>query len=567
MGSKKIDLKKLAELVKQNAELKKELEAQGIKIKNLEDFNELSTEAQMATLRENYAKMTEGGIIIPPVECGAGMQWDEAKGECVPIPPKPGQGEKDTFGILKIYADKPGGKNITSGYTEEEFERNYASGKPSEWSYECEYKSSDKLSDVESTFYCKINGFKNAQDTMSVKLLGPDHNDKSKGKWLIFQVDTDGASDDNFQIEDPHPKNHDNHQKTKFTIGESIVGKWIGFKSITFKEGSDRKAYTYLDFPVPDINNPPNSWREYIGIDSVKSLTNGFVDPTGGNVLLRIDGVLKGQSPETKYASLREITSEKAGGTVPQPEPEPTPTPEPEPTPTPTPTPEGGTLIYDSNASYANWNSSPRVIKDKDGDISPNGKGIELHASGSPVLSIDGNGNGELAVAAGGHGRTYVFCKNYSGIYEEDLTFLDANVGSHTLQFRSRHNEGGDPKNRFGGLSFKVSLVDVGTKVELYHNVHTDDLEKALAKKISVNQTVRVRCLFRDQAGGIYRKLSIDYNDGNGFVDVLEKTWSNPIPEALDKASFDQQSYFWQRINPDAKAGKIRMANVKLYSL
>src|SRR5262245_7271657 len=100
MGSKKIDLKKLAELVKQNAELKKELEAQGIKIKNLEDFNELSTEAQMATLRENYAKMTEGGIIIPPVECGAGMQWDEAKGECVPIPPKPGQGEKDTFGIL-----------------------------------------------------------------------------------------------------------------------------------------------------------------------------------------------------------------------------------------------------------------------------------------------------------------------------------------------------------------------------------------------------------------------------------------------------------------------------------
>jgi len=338
MGSQKLDTKKLAELLKQNAELKKELEAMGIKVKNLEDINAMSDEAQKALLREDYAKMTEGGIIIPPIQCGAGQHWDEAQGKCVDNAPPVGGGEKDKFGVLKIYADKSGGKNITEGYTEEEFERNYASGKPSEWSYECEYKSSDKLSDVESTFYCKINGFKSGQDTMSIKLLGPDHNDKSKGKWLIFQVDTDGANDDNFQIEDPHPKNHDNHQQTKFTIGTSIVGKWIGFKAITFKEGNDRKAYTYLDFPVPDIANPPNHWREYIAIDSVKGLQNGFVDATGGNVLLRIDGVKKGSSPETKYASLREITNQKAGSTVPPPE------PEPEPEPPTTPPTTGGTL-------------------------------------------------------------------------------------------------------------------------------------------------------------------------------------------------------------------------------
>src|SRR5215813_8704972 len=128
MGDKKIDLKKLAELVKENAELKKELEKMGIRLDNLEDINAMSTDAQMDILRDNYAKMTQGGIIIPPVQCGAGQHWDEALGKCVDNPPPVGGGEKDKFGVLKIYADKQGGANVTEGYTEEEFERHYASG-------------------------------------------------------------------------------------------------------------------------------------------------------------------------------------------------------------------------------------------------------------------------------------------------------------------------------------------------------------------------------------------------------------------------------------------------------
>ena len=72
------------------------------------------------------------------------------------------------------------------------------------------------------TFHCQINGFKKDTDTMSIKLLGNKHSDGSKDKRSIFQLMTDGSNADNFQIEDPHPNNHDNHQTTAFTIGESI---------------------------------------------------------------------------------------------------------------------------------------------------------------------------------------------------------------------------------------------------------------------------------------------------------------------------------------------------------
>ena len=191
--------------------------------------------------------------------------------------------EVDQYGINKIYADKPQGVLIpATSFKEEEFTRNYASGKPSENSYECEYKDSNKLENEEVTFYCQINGFKKDTDTMSIKLLGNKHSDGSKDKWLIFQLMTDGSNSDNFQIEDPHPTNHDNHQTTAFTIGVSIVGKVVGFKAITYiDEAGKRHAETWLDFPT-DFNNPANNWRKYIDIKDVKSLDHGFLNATNG---------------------------------------------------------------------------------------------------------------------------------------------------------------------------------------------------------------------------------------------------------------------------------------------
>jgi hypothetical protein len=333
MGLSKKDKAKIEKLMKENAEFRKALESAGITINNLEKLYAMSDEAQAALVRANYAALTEGGIIIttpsePPVQCPPGQHFDTAQGKCVPdvVTPPVGTTEKDMYGINKIYADKVGGVLITADkFTEEEFTRNYASGAPSENSYECEYKDSNKLENEEVTYYCQINEFKDSTDTMSVKLLGNKHSDGSKDKWLIYQLMTDGGNEDNFQIEDPHPSNHDNHQPTAFTIGESIVGKVVGFKAITYIDSAGKRhAETWLDFPT-NFTTPANNWRKYIDIKDVEALDHGFLNATNGGALLRIDGTKKGSLPAVKYMSIREIvpTLSGTGPTIPIPPVEP----------------------------------------------------------------------------------------------------------------------------------------------------------------------------------------------------------------------------------------------------
>ena len=77
---------------------------------------------------------------------------------------------------------------------------------------------------------------------MSVKLLGNKHSDGSKDKWLIHELMTDGSDSKNFEIEDPHPSNHGNHQKPLFSLDTSIVGKVVGFKAITFIDEAGKRT-------------------------------------------------------------------------------------------------------------------------------------------------------------------------------------------------------------------------------------------------------------------------------------------------------------------------------------
>ena len=115
---KKSDKKKLEELIKNNAKLKAELEKLGIRIDNLEKFDELSEEQQMDLLRQNYENITEGGIIITqpqtPVQCPEGQHWDAASGKCVPDSTGPGPGPgpvegKDKWNIPFFHKSKPNG--------------------------------------------------------------------------------------------------------------------------------------------------------------------------------------------------------------------------------------------------------------------------------------------------------------------------------------------------------------------------------------------------------------------------------------------------------------------------
>ena len=559
MGDSKKDVKKLKE------ELKKLLEQEKLddaKMAEMQSKLDTMSPDPYKNVNENYEEFKKKyqwqPPVVPPVECGAGQHWDQEAGKCVdntiPIPEPHPEAGKDVNGITKIYKDAPSNLFInSSSFTEEEFVRHYQSGKPDENSYENEYKANDSPDNIEVTAYVKINGFKKEADTISIKTKGPDHQDGSGKAWYINQIMTDGSDKMTFQIESPHPENHDNHVKPFFTIGESLVGKWIGIKAISYiiDNNTDASIETWIDFPVADINNPPNKWRKYIDIPSAKALDHGFVNATGGNVLIRIDGTKKGDMPNVKYQSLREILPEGNVPTVP-------PVVTPPPTGPTIPPIETGKAAYDSNTNGGWANGQARTVTGADGNIQPDGKGLEMHASGDPTLIIDGQGTAILQCQPG-HGRAYIFAKNYNGVLEEEIMF-DANVENHTIQTRSRHQEGGDGPNRFGGLSAKVSPVDVGLKIERFHNEHLADTEKPLATKLELGKWHKVKYTFNDTADGkgIYQKLEV-----NGQI-VIEQTTTEGIePYFQDKASFAKNSYFWLRMN-NTKAAKLGIRNVKL---
>ena len=506
-----------------------------------------------------------------PVECGAGQHWDEALGKCVentvPVPEPHPEASKDVNGITKIYADKAGGVFVNSDkFTEEEFTRNYQSGKPSENSYENEYKSDQKLDNIEVTYYVKINGFKSQADTISIKTKGPDHQDGSGKAWYINQIMTDGGNEDNFQIESPHPENHDNHQPTTFTIGESLVGKWIGVKAISYliDGGTDASIETWVDFPVADIATPPNKWRKYIDVPSAKALEAGFIKPTGGNVLLRIDGTKKGDMPNVKYQSLREILPEGNVPTVPPVTP-PTEPPVPPTTPPVTPPPTTTGLLYDSN-TIGKWNTKPRTVTGLDPEcpkVFTGQGGLEMHASGDPTLVIDGKGYAELQCKPG-HGRFYVDVCNYNSALEYEVNFLDGSVENNTLNLRSRHQEGEPPANRMGGVQAKLDLKNYDFKTEIFHNEHENSSgDKPLPKPLSLNTWYKVKYTVKDVGSDLYQGMELDYNDGKGYVKVGEQTIKSPNKVYMEKDKILGRSYFWIRMN-NSKNAKLGLRNVKL---
>lgn len=239
-------------------------------------------------------------------QCPPGQHFDPATQVCVVNPPAPA-GDKDQFGILKICKDKAGGETNIK-FVGKEMTRNYASGKPSEESYEytATMSSPDHNSDVEQTFYEKINGFKSSPDTISDKATGPPHQDGAKS-WVIAEFATDGSSKTTYETESPHPKYQKIDPKPATSIGGSLVGQWFGHKHITYIKNGKRYVNTWVHFPVKDINNvaaEQDAWREYVKTMEVGS---GFTKANGTLNTSRLDGIKKGSPPDFKFSSVREI--------------------------------------------------------------------------------------------------------------------------------------------------------------------------------------------------------------------------------------------------------------------
>ena len=475
---------------------------------------------------------------VTPGICEPGYHHDET-GKCVPDTPDhpPPTGDKDQFGILKIAPDKTGGK-INTDFTLEEKERNYASGAPSEWS--CEYTADlgDKLSDIEVTYYVKINGFKDETDNISTKVLGPSHQDGDGRSWYISEIQTDGSDKETLKTESPHPVYFQNHQPTKFKIGQSIVGQWIGVKVITYliNNGKDRYIATYLDTPVTDINNPPNNWREYWSVNDTGQLDHAhFITPTGSLVTSRIDGITKGDPPDFKYASVREVV---AAGT--------TPTPPPTDPGNPPPNPTGGDAdkfgvksIYPQTGKITydyilKPNQGLRHNFDAVKFPTPNG---EVTGYFSINQAPDDEVSGKWSVTTHSDGN-HVKCldigvgnKNGAARYRYEDPHPNY---TNTLATGSRN--GLPLESKYRGWKFiRITLPDGTVQLEAWQDQGNNEGDKPANEWVQLAQwKVDKQYSVTDYPDGIYAVLRLD---GDGIEENLKSKWLSYVEVMPQKRS------------------------------
>lgn len=272
-------------------------------------------------------------------------------------------------------------------------------------------------------------------------------------------------------------------------------------------------------------------------------------------------------SDETKKANLNELYADwkRRNEGLPDipPEPTPEPTPEPEPTPTPTPEPEPvpeptGDVLYDSHIHSKLHDGQVRTIAKSEGLVTPNGLGIEMHASGNPRVVVNADGTFSLLCDAG-HGRFYGYVLNYDVTLEIEAAFWNAAAGQDlSLKVRSRHNEGGACENRFGGYGLSVDRSGYDAKREICHNVHDEAQSGKLPATPKTQEYFTIKFTVKDQGNQVRQ---IGEMNGQPFMNKID---SSPKPYMVDKASFAAQSYYWVRSNITSGTGEIRIKSLRI---
>jgi len=194
-----------------------------------------------------------------------------------------------------------------------------------------------------------------------------------------------------------------------------------------------------------------------------------------------------------------------------------------------------------------------------------------MAASGSPILEILGNGEARLRTKPG-FGRFYVAACNYNASLEFEFNIMAGSVDNLSTKCRSRHQMGGACENRFGGLGTHVALDECGFKAEKCHNIQDqpDSQDAKLKKPLQLNTWYKSKYEYKDtpavdgQTPLISYTRWLDYNDGNGWVKVLEGVHRHPQPFYTDKPLYEKQSEFWTRLNG---SGIVALRNMLLTAL
>jgi hypothetical protein len=219
---------------------------------------------------------------------------------------------------------------------------------------------------------------------------------------------------------------------------------------------------------------------------------------------------------------------------------------------------ETGDVLFDSHRDTNLHDSNVRTIDKSEGAISPNGLGIEMHASGSPKVVVNDDGTFSLICGAG-HGRFYGFTKNYDSTLEIEAAFWNVAKGQDlSLKTRSRHNEGGAGPNRFGGYGLSIDRTGYDAKRETFHNEHDQAKSGKLPVTPKTGEYFTIRWTVKDQ-GDVVRQIG--EMNGQAFLNKVDDA---PKDYMVNKALYDQQSYFWVRQNIDSGTGEIRIKNLRI---
>ena len=211
------------------------------------------------------------------------------------------------------------------------------------------------------------------------------------------------------------------------------------------------------------------------------------------------------------------------------------------------------TVLYDSYVNSKLHDGNVRTVE-KEGSISPNGLGIECRASGNPKIVVNSDKTFSL-VCEEGHGRFYGYVLNYDATLEIECAFWNSASGQDcSLKMRSRHNEGGAESNRFGGYGLSIDKAGWGSKVEQFHNEHSESSSGSLPSKPETGKYFKVEFSVKDSGSGV--ELTGKYNG----TEFMKKT----VKKYQDQTIFDKQSYFWVRSNVDSGTGEIRIKRLRV---
>ena len=218
-------------------------------------------------------------------------------------------------------------------------------------------------------------------------------------------------------------------------------------------------------------------------------------------------------------------------------------------------TPPSGDIIYDSRRDSSLHDGKVRTVT-HEGNLNPGGLGIECRASGNPKINVNADGTFSL-VTEPGFGRFYVYAKNYNSTMEITNAIMTGNTDNESLKMRSRHNEpgqscsGGSPidGNRFGGYGFAISKNGWDAKRELTHNCHDQSKSGSIPKNIEIGKMFKAIFTVKDEGNSVKQLGSIDYMDGSGPKQVMDKTDTSPETFMVNQDLYNQTSYFWVRNN------------------